>query len=291
MPKVEILKSGLMTSIQDEGRKGLAYYAIPNSGYIKSNVAELANFLVGNKKDYPVLECTLIPPHLKFIDNNSISITGDNFSFKINGIDIPINETIYVNKGDILTGSSSKNAYVAYIAFQGKICGKYDYQSISTYTNAKLGGIKGSALKKGDILTIQNKTISNTKKQIRLNSSQNQVLNIDFFKGPEFEYLDAESRELIFKSKYKTSPNSNRMGIRLLGCRLNTNNKSLKYSVPVLPGFIQLPSSGLPIIVNKDGQTTGGYPRVGYVKIEDLEKINSIGCSMTFNQKQGIIKP
>ena len=84
MPRVKIIKSGLMTSIQDKGRIGLSYYAIPNSGYMLPSKAELANFLVGNKKNDALLECTLIPPQLEFIDDNCLSITGDDFNFMVN---------------------------------------------------------------------------------------------------------------------------------------------------------------------------------------------------------------
>ena len=74
------------------------------------------------------------------------------------------------------------------------------------------------------------------------------------------------------------------MGARLEGPRLSTKTNQLKQSVPVLPGFIQLPPSGQPIVVLKDGQTTGGYPRIGYIKTNQLEKVVGIGKSLTFKE-------
>jgi antagonist of KipI len=284
MPRVKILKSGLMTSIQDNGRIGLSYYAIPNSGYMLTPKAELANFLVGNKKHEPILECTLIPPRLEFLDDTCLSITGDDFNFMIDDTKVDLNKTIYVKKGAVLKGSPQKNAHLAYIAFQGKINGQNHYGSQSTYDKAKLGGIDGMFLKQNDIITIVNKNLSQINREIKENKAVKREQLIHFNKGPEFKYLDNKSIDILFNSEFRIGSNSNRMGARLDGPRLNTTSNQLKQSVPVLPGFIQLPPSGQLIIVLKDGQTTGGYPRIGYINSDDMEKIIGIGKSIIFKE-------
>jgi allophanate hydrolase subunit 2 len=66
------------------------------------------------------------------------------------------------------------------------------------------------------------------------------------------------------------------MGLRLGGNPLNISNDGLLDSVPVLPGFLQLPPSGDPILLLNDGQTTGGYPRIGYIGKEDLSPVSQV---------------
>ena len=211
-----------MTSIQDKGRIGLSYYAIPNSGYMLPSKAELANFLVGNKKNDALLECTLIPPQLEFIDDNCLSITGDDFNFMVNDSKVSRNKTIYVKKGDTLKGSPQKNAHLAYIAFQGKLGGQKHYASQSTYANANLGGINGMFLKEGDIISIDNKNLSHVNRKIKENWTEVTKEIIQFHKGPEFKFLDNKSLSILFNSEYKISSSSNRMGARLEGSRLTT---------------------------------------------------------------------
>jgi len=119
------------------------------------------------------------------------------------------------------------------------------YDSYSTYTNAKLGGFAGRLLQKGDVLKWQNSSFSFSKNKI-----------IPIRKGPEFDFLNKKSIELLTSNIYKIGIDSNRMGIRLEGEKLESSSYQLENSSPVLPGFIQLPPSGKPIIVLQDGQTT-----------------------------------
>jgi len=120
-------------------------------------------------------------------------------------------------------------------------------------------------LKKGDFLEWE--------KQEILSSSQ---VIIPIKKGPEFDYLNEEAKRQLNANIYQVGADSNRMGIRLSGPKLESLSYQLGDSSPVLPGFIQLPPSGLPIIVLQDGQTSGGYPRIAYVQDKYLSKLNQI---------------
>lgn len=282
MPKIKIIKPGLLTSIQDQGRIGYAYYAIPKSGYIQSSKAQSANLLVGNDLNGAVIECILVPPTIEFLDDNCIAITGDDFNFSLNENKVKYNKTIHVKKGDILKGATRKNTTVAYIAFQGRMKAQLHYGSQSTYSNAFLGGLNGNLLKKEDLIEIINSTPQNLKRKIVESSHDPKSNEIIFYKGPEFDLLDKHSQISLFSTKYQISPSTNRMGARLIGQRISTTVKQLEYSVPVLPGFIQLPQSGQPIVILNDGQTTGGYPRIGYVQNSDIEKFVSIGRHINF---------
>ena len=265
MGSFEIIKAGMMTSIQDLGRKGLAYFAIPTSGVMDKSAARIALLILHKNENSPLLECTSSAPEIKFNDETRIVITGADFNWKLNNEPINRNSILSVKKNDILKGNFSKDGLRGYIALDGDLEIEKVYDSFSTYTNAKLGGFQGRLLRKGDILKWKNTNFVFSKNKI-----------IPIKKGPEFNLLSEESMELLTSNIYKIGIDSNRMGVRLEGKKLNNTNFQLENSVPVLPGFIQLPPSGLPIIVLQDGQTTGGYPRIAYIQNKYLSELNQI---------------
>ena len=265
MGSFEIIKAGMMTSIQDLGRKGLAYFAIPTSGVMDKSAARIALLILHKNENSPLLECTSSAPEIKFNDETRIVITGADFNWKLNNEPINRNSILSVKKNDILKGNFSKDGLRGYIALDGDLEIEKVYDSFSTYTNAKLGGFQGRLLRKGDILKWE---------YTNFVFSKNKIIPIK--KGPEFNLLSEESMELLTSNIYKIGIDSNRMGVRLEGKKLNNTNFQLENSVPVLPGFIQLPPSGLPIIVLQDGQTTGGYPRIAYIQNKYLSELNQI---------------
>jgi len=265
MGSFEIIKAGMMTSIQDLGRKGLAYFAIPTSGVMDNNAARIALLILHKNENSPLLECTSSAPEIKFNDKTRIVITGADFNWTLNNHPIIRNSILSIQKNDILKGNFSKDGLRGYIAFDGDLEIKKVYDSFSTYTNAKLGGFEGRLLRKGDLLKW---------KYTNFIFFKNKIIPIK--KGPEFNLLSEKSIALLTSTIYKIGIDSNRMGIRLEGKKLENANLQLKNSVPVLPGFIQLPPRGLPIIVLQDGQTTGGYPRIAYIQNRYLSELIQI---------------
>lgn len=265
MPSLEIIKPGLMTSIQDLGRKGLAYYAIPTSGVMDENAAKIALLLLNKKEESPLIECTAVAPHILFNNSTQIAITGANFNWTINGDPISQNTVIEINKGDLLKGNFAQQGFRGYIALSGELSLDRIYNSYATYVNARIGGHQGRLLKKGDVIVWE---------QAKLNPFNNRIIPIK--KGPEFQFLSELSKYQLTANNYKIGTDSNRMGVRLVGPKLESTSYQLEYSLPVLPGFIQLPPSGLPIVVLQDGQTSGGYPRVAYIQERYLSRLNQI---------------
>lgn len=274
MPSLKIIKSGLMTSIQDMGRKGLGYYAIPTSGVMDSNAAKIALLLLHKKETDPLIECTSVAPHIEFNDPCRIAITGADFNWTINDQAVSRNSVLEIKKGDQLKGQFAKNDFRAYIALDVDLEVDQIYNSYSTYPNAGLGGYQGRLLQKGDIIEW-----TNPKKDM------DDSVVIPIQKGPEFDYLSEKAKEILVLNKFKIGVDSNRMGIRLEGQALESRSYQLENSLPVLPGFIQLPPNGLPIIVLQDGQTTGGYPRIAYVPEHYLSVLNQIPLGGNFRFK------
>lgn len=265
MGSLTIIKSGMMTSIQDFGRNGLAYFAIPKSGVMDENAARIAQLILHKDKNWPLIECTSSAPEIQFNDDIEIAISGADFNWKINNKAITINNRLKIKAGDILKGQFARNGLRGYIAIESKLEIPSVYNSFSTYTNAKMGGFEGRLLQKGDILFWK------TSKEFKVNEK---IISIK--KGPEFDFLTPQGKLDLEQSIFKIGIDSNRMGIRLEGTPIKSTYYQLDHSLPVLPGFIQLPPNGNPIVVLNDGQTTGGYPRVAYVQSDHLSKLNQI---------------
>jgi len=275
MGSLKVIKSGILTSLQDSGRSGYAFYAVPCSGAMDIESAHNANTIVGNPINNPVIECTLIPPTLEFSSQATIAISGASASWKINGIAIDTDTIIKLKAGDVLSGSPFRNGMRSYIAISGKIEAAYYLNSCSynSYLSSELLDLQ--LLVKGDIIKWEEE---NEERIIRYYPLRKEVTKtILLKKGPEYHTLNCKSQQILSKGQhYEISPQSNRMGIRLNGEEIKSNQAHLDHSVPVLPGMLQLTPSGQIIIVLQDGQTTGGYPRIAYVIQDELNLINQI---------------
>lgn len=265
MPSFEIIKPGLLTTIQDVGRKGLAYYAIPPSGTMDRNAAKIALLLLNLSENAPLIECTSVAPTIKFHDAVQIAISGADFQWKLNDTPVGIHTLVDIQSGDILSGKMAMNGLRGYIAINGTLQVDKVYNSYATYLNAGIGGYQGRMLKKGDII------------EWEINKENSvEAKHIPILPGPEFVFLSAVAQRQLQDITYTISSDSNRMGLRLQGERLESTCYQLEHSLPVLPGFIQLPPSGLPIVLLQDGQISGGYPRIAYLQERHLAALNQI---------------
>ena len=274
-----IIKAGSLTLIQDLGRKGSAYYAIPCSGVMDKQAASIANTLVDNPIKAPVIECTLQGPTISFENAVSIAITGADMQWKINEERIALNIPHQLISGDILSSGYARGQLRAYIAIKGNIVSDFHFDSCASYTSAALGHNQGQPLSKGDYIrwTTPSKTIHSNPQLADLEIPQ----QININKGPEFHFLTKASSQALLQSEFKVGPDSNRMGARLIGKKIELS-QILVDSVPVLPGFIQLPPNGQPIVVLQDGQTTGGYPRIAYLNSAELNSFNRLPIGQPF---------
>lgn len=276
---IEVVSSGLQTTVQDMGRKGWSHMGLPESGAADKFSLKLANFLINKNLNSPVLECTLTGPILKFLKPLSLVITGADMKPKINDIDIKMNTVIRAKTNDVLSLSNCSIGCRSYIAFSENLVTERFLGSASTYLPAKLGGIEGLPLQVGCI-------ISTDSADFDITSSENIDLNtINFFtnewelraiEGPEFNFLSDESKKDIFSSPFIVSNDSSRMGNRLEGTRIELINNDHMISSPMSMGTVQCPKGGLPIILGCDSQTLGGYPRVLQIAEIDLPLIGQL---------------
>ncbi|MTI88947.1 MAG: biotin-dependent carboxyltransferase [Balneolaceae bacterium] len=268
---------GLFTTIQDGGRSGYRKYGIPVSGAMDTHSWKLANWLAGNPLDTPILEMTLKGGVYEFNSQAVIAIAGAEMKPEINGEKAPMYKTIQVQHGDKLQLGYCRKGCRSYLAIQGKWEIDKMMGSYSTYTPGVFGGLKGRVFKKGDRLQWQSAKFKGDReidrKLIPHFASSNTLRVI---KGPEFDWMNPQEQKQFLGMTYMVSAESNRMGIRLKGEeKLEVSSRQMSSSA-TLPGVVQLPQSGHPVILGKDGQTVGGYPRIAKVVEADMWRVGQL---------------
>jgi biotin-dependent carboxylase-like uncharacterized protein len=276
---VKVLKTGLYSSIQDLGRFGYRDIGVPLSGAMDLYSAELANSLLGNETKAAILEMTMTGPRLKFYAASQIVITGANMSPSINDNAIENNRIYTINTNDTLSFGKLRSGYRAYLAVKGGfntdlVMGSRSYFESVTLSNR----IQKGDILKFDIFSVPKQALSsNSKVKIQLNDST----IISVFKGPEFELLTNSQHEELFNSNYIVSALNNRMAYQIEP-KLNHKLSSILTSL-VMPGTVQLTPSGLLIILMRDCQTTGGYPRVLQLSREAINNLSQKKAKDTFS--------
>jgi|TARA_B100002051_G_C16696909_1_gene618711 biotin-dependent carboxylase-like uncharacterized protein len=250
---IKVISKGLYTTIQDKGRFGYRNIGVPSSGYMDSESAETANLIINNPKDNPLIEATLIGPTLEFKKSAVICITGGEFSPTLNDIKISSYSAIEVNKGDILKINNSSIGSRCYISIQGTIISDTILGSKSFYHQITNSNI----IEDGDIFLFKKNIRTPEQKYTHKKFELNKTINV--FRGPEFKCLSNESIKILFNEEFSIGIN-NRMAYNLLEKIQDRVNSII--SSGVIPGTVQLTPSGNIIILHRDSQTTGGYPRI-----------------------------
>ena len=264
---IKVIQPGLFTTIQDGGRHGYRNIGIPTSGFMDQESAWAANKIVDNDREESIIEITLKGPTLLFNNNCNISITGGDFNPLINDMPIKMYESINVKLGDTLKINNTKNGARCYLAISGGIDVKSIFGSKSFLSNIS----ESYYLRKGDEIRISdnsnNKILKKNKLKFKLNRS------MEVFKGPEFDLLSIKVKNMLFKNKFTIRTNS-RMAYNLEE-KVQIGIKSI-ISSPVLPGSVQLTPSGKMIILHRDCQTTGGYPRILQLSRNSLNNLSQL---------------
>tara|TARA_Y100000389_G_C17409422_1_gene490005 strand:- start:4 stop:945 length:942 start_codon:yes stop_codon:yes gene_type:complete len=271
----EFIRAGINTTFQDKGRKNLYHIGIPFSGAMDQRNYQLANSLVGNKVDKPVIEFAYQGPQIKYRgDKINFVVTGD-VIFKLftkNGeIDCNCYESYIIEDGDEIDIISTNKSVYGYLAIGGDFDLKFQWDSCSINTKANIGSNEGKKLSNNQKINILN-IKSNQDKKI-LNYINTRVEKIRVIKGTNFDYFSEESKKLFYEKEFTISKLSDRMGMRLEGVNIkNIVNSNIK-SEGLVKGTIQVPADGNPIIMLSDHGTIGGYPKIGVVITADYDKI------------------
>ena len=271
----EIVRAGINTTFQDKGRNNLYHVGIPFSGAMDKRNYILANCLVGNQIDKPVIEFAYQGPLIRYKgDKISFAITGD-VIFKLIKKEKEIIGNCYENyileDGDQIDIISTNKSVYGYLALGGELNLEFQWGSCSVNTKSNIGANDGKRLENNQKIEISD-IISNLNNK-KLNYINTKIERIRVIKGTNFDYFSEEGKNKFFKKEFTISKLSDRMGMRLVGQNIeNIVDTNIK-SEGLVKGVIQVPADGNPIIMLSDHGTIGGYPKIGVVISADYDKL------------------
>tara|TARA_Y100000816_G_scaffold285005_1_gene264088 strand:- start:82 stop:1026 length:945 start_codon:yes stop_codon:yes gene_type:complete len=284
----KIIRAGINSTFQDKGRSNLYHLGIPFSGAMDNRNYLLANKLVQNDLNNPVIEFAYQGPHLKYVGEKiNIAITG-NVSFKIKSknseIDGNCYETYEINNEDEIDILSTNKSVYGYLSLSGKFDVSYQWGSCSTNTKSNIGANKGKKLQNEQIIKISKINKNFNKK--RINFINTKIEKIRVIKGTNFNYFSEIALNNFFKKEFKVSKLSDRMGMRLEGPQLENIYSSNIKSEGLIKGVIQVPGDGNPIIMLSDHGTIGGYPKIAVIISSDYDRLVQLpsGSKIKFQQ-------
>ena len=265
---IKVLQPGLFSTIQDRGRIGFAKFGVPKSGAMDLYSAKIANLLVGNSEEEALMEITLIGPKLEFQQATQIAITGLKAIVSLNGKKISLNKVVSIKSGDQLQVKQIIEGARVYLAVKGGFETEEKLESKSMYAPIT----RFSKLKKEDEIAYTNFEEVKVKKNAHIKFDDNLFDDeLEVFAGPEFERLSETMKLNLLRKEFSVSKNNSRMAYQLEE-KLENNLQAI-LTQPVLPGTVQFTPSGNLIILMRDCQTTGGYPRIFQLTEDSINKL------------------
>lgn len=283
---LKLLNNPFFVTIQDRGRFSYSHIGVTNSGVMDEYAYFIANKLLKNPLDTNILEIGCSNVVFKVNKNTTISITGAFCEFFINDKPKELWQSYEVKKNDILKIGKIINGNWIYLAVFGGFNIEKEFGSNSTSIKENLGGLHGNRLQKGDILSFNkteelNKTF--LKKEFIPKYENELVLRVIL----SYQYKDFSKDEIekFFSSDYFVTKDFNRMAFKLQGNKINCDIDGI-ISEAIAFGSIQIPKDGQPIVLLKERQTIGGYPKIGTLINIDCFKLAQakIGTKIKFQE-------
>lgn len=282
---LEILKPGLQTTVQDEGRIGMYANGMPPSGALDKHAYRIGNALVGNPAGAAALEMTYMGAELVFGDETVFAVTGAEMGPKLNDEAIESWRSYRAKAGDRLSFGYLTSGARAYLSVAGGVDVPPFEGSRSTYTLVGRGGFEGRPLKAGDVVAVGAGVTGTPDRAVpeRLRPSYAGDVEVRVVVGLASYRLEPESLQSLFETTWKVTPNANRVGYRYSGAALHFIDREppagagsdpsnvVDFGYPV--GSIQVPGGVEPICLLNDAVTAGGYATVGTVIACDLDLV------------------
>ncbi len=274
-PVLEVIGPGPHTTVQDLGRCGYQDVGLPPAGALDRISLTLANALVGNPPNTPALEMLLQGPTLKVAaESVRIALVGCGAAIEIragNVRTVPAGRSVTLVRDEIFRIGALGDSVCAYLALEGGPDVPLVLGSAATYVRGAIGGLHGRSLRRNDVLPLKLARVDgrvdyalSRPLDLALDQSIRVVL------GPQADYFTNDAMQTFLSSEYTVSPHADRMGYRLAGPALAHAKGYDIVSDGIVTGAIQVPGSGLPIVLMVDHQTVGGYPKIATVISADI---------------------
>ena len=277
-PYIEVIKPGTLTTVQDLGRRGFASLGVGIGGALDPWAAAVANLAVGNSPEAPLLECTYVGPVLRFSSDTVIATLGADCA------GLPPGRPVAVKAGQVIDCAALTRGARLYIAVAGGLRVPVLLGGAGTAVGARFGGFAGRPLAAGDRLACGTGAGVACDVSWRLASpvpppTRKETIEVRLIPGLDWAHIfkrfgPGGGARAVESRRFQLSAKSDRMGLRLGGEPFSLpGGAGEQTSRPVVPGTVQLPPDGLPIVLMSEGQTIGGYPQLGQVASVDLPKL------------------
>jgi biotin-dependent carboxylase-like uncharacterized protein len=291
---LRIIYPGIFSTVQDFGRKGYLADGIPPSGAMDNFALRMGNLILKNPIGEAGIEMTSIGMKADVLEDAVIAITGAEADAKLNSQPIPLWTAVEIKKGDTLNIAASNKGFRTYLCIAGGVEVPLFLGSKSTYAMGKLGGIRGRALKKGDVISVGNPLVAiEDIKGRRVKDSlltdykeEKDIYKLRVVLGPQDDHVMDESIATFLNSNYKTSIHCNRVGYRFEGPQLFFKERNKAKEAGSDPsnivddansiGAIQIPGGKEPICLGPDGVSMGGYVKIACLIKADMDRMAQI---------------
>lgn len=274
--RIELEAAGVLTSIQDLGRHGFRRFGVPTSGALEPSWLRIANALAGAPEGSPAVEFFLTGPAVRVVEGTArLGLAGELVAELEQGgrrRRVGSWRSVTLRPGDVLRVGSPRPARVGYLAVRG-LQVEAVLGSASTYARGGFGGLAGRPLRRGDVLealaTAEGPELGLPPVPPRASPPIRAV------PGPQDDHFTPGALAAFFEAEWVVTNASDRMGTRLEGPRLAHRSPAHAEiaSDAIVPGAVQVPGNGLPIVLLADGQTIGGYPKIATVASAELPRL------------------
>ena len=287
----EILSTTALATVQDVGRFGSLGYGVGTSGAMDHLALALGNLLLGNPEDAAALEIPMFAFEVRFTQDCAFAVTGAACEATLDGQPLPPYWVAQAREGQVLSLGYPTSGSRAYLCLAGGVDVPSVLGSRSTQLRGEFGGLHGRALQQGDRIAALRPGVSTLPTDFGVVSpSQALPLQRDglpamrVLPAAEYDCFLEDSRAAFWAGEWKVTTQSNRYGYRLEGAPILPKAPMEIRSHGIVPGVIQVPHGGQPIIQMRDAQPSGGYPKFGTVIEADLWRLGQapIGSKVRF---------
>ena len=275
-PVFEVLDPGPLSIIVDSGRRGYGSIGLSQGGPMDYTSYLLSNYILGNGEDAPSVEILFSGFSIRTLKDTVVSLVGGQFEVFVNSDRFYSNNKFFLKKGDILKIGKRIEGARVYLSVPGGIDAPLVLGSASLDMKAGIGGIYGRPLEKGDLIPIRSSSdFTIGRELVRVPCKKDSPIVLRFIPGPDLDHFPEGIISTFSGNTYRVTQEGDRMGYRLEGPKIPHNKKGPGIiSDGTVPGTIQIPGDGMPIVLTRDAQPLGGYAKIGVVISPDLDRLS-----------------